>query len=231
MALWSKEIDTPQELEKVFALRYAIYVEEQGLNPPYADHRRRWLCDELDDFSVNYALYDDAILVGTIRTTSFVEIPDLTLVSERFQTAKAELKFGPEALFLVTRFMVLPEYRKGLGTVKLALQCYQGSLQRQYRLAFSDCSPNRYTGFCRLGYRRYAESFVDEIYGEKYRIALLMRDQTYLRQFDSPFLRIARNYPDDAELRDWFAGNYSMSEPLNNASFNQNKGEIQDGKI
>ena len=208
MALRCKEVTTLPELEKVFALRYLIYVEEQGFNPPYADHKRRWLRDEYDDISVSYALYDDDEPVGTIRTTGFAELPDLTCLRERFYTDKAEALLGREALFLVTRFMVLPKYRNGLGAVKLALQCYQGSLQRQYRLAFSDCSPNRYASFCKLGYRHYAESYVHEVYGEKYRIMLLMRDHDYLRQFNSPFMRIAKDYPDDSELRAWFASNY-----------------------
>ncbi len=70
-------VDSPEQREAIYAIRYAIYVEEMGKSPPAADHQRRWIRDGLDPSARLYAVHNEAGgLVGTLRLNRLSDLSD-----------------------------------------------------------------------------------------------------------------------------------------------------------
>src|SRR5207245_2348927 len=62
-----KLVQSAEEREQVYRLRYNVYVEEMGLNPTEADHRRRIITDPLDSSGRILAAFSNGAVVGTVR--------------------------------------------------------------------------------------------------------------------------------------------------------------------
>src|SRR5262245_21457232 len=105
--------------------------------------------------------------------------------------------------------MIEAGYSRGKGVLQLMERGYRDSATRQIRVAYGDSSPRLLPFYKHLGDRPYSGTFQDASYGLKVRLLLLGRDLAWLRQVRSPLARIASQYPDDPEAREWFARSYA----------------------
>ncbi len=204
-------VRTAKERADVYAFRYRVYVEEMNLRPPGADHVRRQLYDTLDPHSHSFALVEDGTVVGSLRCIYLAEVPDPTALVTKFQMWPALEAFGPEAIATTSRFMIDPRLRGSPALLRLMRAAYDDGRGRGIRLNYGDCSPSMLDFYEHMGYRRYAPAYNDAAFGFKLPILMLVGDRELFGQVRSPFFRLAANYPDDVEARDWFARTYPHS--------------------
>ena len=117
---------TSVEKEAIYALRYRIYVEEMKLSPQEADHKRGWLCDELDEVSINYALFQNGILVGALRATPLGNVNNPQTIIDKFQLQPVIDLFGIESIATTSRFMLDPNV------------CHGRSIYDMIKVSFND---------------------------------------------------------------------------------------------
>src|SRR6185436_9366234 len=67
IAMEIRLVKSVHELHQVYLLRYKVYVEEMGLNPPEVDHSRRMITDPLDATGTIPAAFSGGKVVGTVR--------------------------------------------------------------------------------------------------------------------------------------------------------------------
>src|SRR6266581_4779607 len=104
-----KLVQSPEELQQVYRLRYKVYVEEMGLNPAEADHRRRIITDSLDATGRILAAFSEGEVVGTIRL-NLARDTDMGEWREIFQMDRFG-PFFPERVSMTTRLVVASQFR------------------------------------------------------------------------------------------------------------------------
>jgi hypothetical protein len=62
-----KLINNQQDLQQVFRLRYAVYVEELGAEMEHADHKRKEVREPWDDTGDNLGAWINGEFVGCVR--------------------------------------------------------------------------------------------------------------------------------------------------------------------
>ena len=219
MALHVKLAKSADDLHAIYQFRYHIYVEEFNLDPPDANHSDKILKDELDNISQSFALIDDNEIVGSLRILFFDDLNELTPQIKKYNCQRAIDEFGPDTICATSRFMLLPKLRSGRIIYKLMTAGYKEACRRGARFNFGDCSPHILPFYEHLGYRRYTKAYNDTAYGYKLPILMLIRDQTRFRQVRSPLARIASEYDDDIQLRDWFEKTYPEYLDMESAAF------------
>jgi len=200
------------ELRRLYQFRFRIYVEEQGLAPPGADHMGRLLHDALDDCSVSYGLSSEGAVVGSLRVTHLDDVPDPAPLIAKFAMGPAVDTFGRSALCTTSRFMFDARFARGKGVFQLMREAYRDCAARGIRLVYGDCSLGLLPFYQHLGYRTYATPFTEPGYGMKTPLLMLGRDRQWFAQVRSPLARVAAGYPDDPEARAWFTRLYCADD-------------------
>lgn len=200
--------NTSSEKEAIYTLRYRIYIKDMGLSPDEADHQKKWLRDELDEISTNYALHREGILVGALRVTPLGKVPNPQKMIDKFQLQPAINAFGIEAIITTSRFMLDPNVRHGRTIFDMIEVSFNDSISKGVRLNYGDCSPSLVPFYEHMGYRRYTRAYNDSNYGYKLPILMIGRDQKWFKQVRSPLSRICQQLPDDIEARKWFEDTY-----------------------
>ena len=85
-----KLIDNPQDLQRVFRLRYAVYVEELGAEMAHADHQRREVREPWDKSGDNLGAWINGELVGGVRI-NYGGASDLTEYQNLFNPVNTRL--------------------------------------------------------------------------------------------------------------------------------------------
>lgn len=210
--------ETAAEREAVFSFRYRVYVEELKLSPPEADHKRRILCDALDDVAIAYALWQGQRVVGSLRVLYFADLNDLTALTDKFRLQPTLEAFGVDAICSTSRFMLDPKLRHGRAILRLMQATYLDGVARGVRFNYGDCSPHLVPFYEHLGYRRYTHAYNDTHYGYKLPIVMLWRDHKWFRRVRSPLARFVERQPDDSEARAWFESSYPEFLDVESAS-------------
>ena len=219
MALRAGLTETPQDLEAVYRFRYNTYVEEFNLKPPEADHPKKILRDDLDDICKAYALFDDEKIVGSLRLLFFEDASDFDSLIKKYDCKSSLDTFGPSAICATSRFMLSPHLRHGRSIFKLMEVAYRDACKHGNRFNYGDCSPHILPFYEHLGYRRYTQAYNDTSYGYKLPILMLIRDLERFKRVRSPLTRIAAEYKDDTELRNWFEKTYPEYLDIESAAF------------
>jgi CRP-like cAMP-binding protein/predicted GNAT family N-acyltransferase len=219
MTLGVELATSTEDLHAIYQFRYRIYVDEFHLDPPDANYSDKTLKDNLDDVSQSFALIDNNEIVGSLRLLFFDDVDDLNPLVEKYNCQLAIDSFGPNAICATSRFMLSPKLRSGRVIYKLMTAGFKEACRRGARFNFGDCSPHILPFYEHLGYRRYTKAYNDTAYGYKLPILMLIRDQERFKQVRSPLARIASDYDDDNELRNWFENNYSNYLDMETAAF------------
>jgi N-acyl-L-homoserine lactone synthetase len=200
-------------------LRYEVYVEELGFDPPGTDHSAQTISDELDEYSTTFALLDQhGQISGTVRCTRLSDVPNKTAFIERFGAQSFVDHFGTDAIASTSRFMFSPGHRRNSDILKLVSQSIKFGLEHGVRFNFGDTNPFLLDYFERLGYRRYASPVNDPIFGFHVPIVMVIRDLEYMGEVGSLLRRYVPQDNDDVEARTWFKKEFPLLAPWRTTS-------------
>jgi hypothetical protein len=173
---------TPDQLERVGAFRYQVYIEEQGKTTVHADHVARRLIEPIDRdaSSLIYFLERDNRLIATLR----VEF----LGADDYAHAPAFAVFDfmpPSQMMHFTRLMVAPEARRSDATPKLLFLGFALAVLKDRSLGLLTCKPELVPVFEMYGCLQYADAFVHPEHGSQVPMAIL-GEVDYLRARAAP---------------------------------------------
>jgi GNAT superfamily N-acetyltransferase len=214
MSVSIRKAVSPDDFQRVFRLRYQVYVEEMGRVQRHANHASRTIEEPMDSVAHVFLAEDErGEVVGTVRT-NFGGESDLGVYRSLYGLGG----FSPEALARVsvtTKLIVAPRYRgRSLG-IRLACALHSFGLKNGIRADFIDCNTHLEPVFEGLGYRRQGGPVVHPEFGPVTPLALLLADKDHLRAVGSPFLR---NFADEQALlagARGFRRGISLAEVLN----------------
>ncbi|MEB3341790.1 GNAT family N-acetyltransferase [Okeania sp.] len=155
-----KLAQTSEEREKIFKLRYQIYVEEMGWwenCPNYEPNHEHKKLEDLLDFSANlFMALDNNELVGTIRCNYTKNLDpenlDLDYYTKLYQMEKAGDAY-PLYTSITGRLMVQSNFRgKGIG-LRIMEGLYKQQLLDEIKFDFIDAEAYLVPFFRKLSYQ------------------------------------------------------------------------------
>lgn len=200
---------TAKEKEKVYRLRYQIYVEEMGRRISRVNHRRRLLYDDMDDWGLLFYARSGGEFVGTVRLHIGLsgDFPP-ELVAPMAMDMFHEFRSGDGAshpLSFASKGMIASHYRKSRAHHLLCTHYYQACRSQGVLFHFSGGAPSLVAMHEHLGARRYKSNFFVPDYGCMVPFVTLLDDIGHLRRVRSPFGEVAGQWPASAESAAWFA--------------------------
>lgn len=209
-----------EERRRVYAFRYAVYVEEMGKRLTAADDEARTVRDELDDTGTIFYAERDGRILATLRTNFGADFPKGEPLPEELRSHYALDRFEefpPLSFSFSSRLMVSRDLRGTVLLGQLLLHAYGVARARGVLFDFCHCAPGLIGLYEHLGYRRYTDNFLDPDTGYRVPLLLLLRDEERMREIRSPFYR-ALPPASESEVRTtepeeigWFAENFPAS--------------------
>jgi CRP-like cAMP-binding protein/predicted GNAT family N-acyltransferase len=199
------------EREAVWRFRYQVYVEEMGkIALANADHKRRWLADDMDeDALILYALENDAVVatlrINNAKRTRLPPAIEAAYKLDRFSSIPLEhLSFS-------SRLMVARDLRGSVALHRILARAYELGLESGIVYDFCYCAPALIELYEHLGYRPYTENFLDPEVGYRVPLILALKDAVHLEAILSPFWRKLKGRPDlwqSQAQADWLANEF-----------------------
>ncbi len=145
-------------LEQAMRMRYRVYCDELGRSSPYADHERKVIRDNLDEFGHTFIEVDEGRAIGTLRA-NFSADGDLGTLEELY--GLAESPHHPQHTLLCTKFIVEKSRRGGSGYMELirAVTAYVTNTGKETRECYIDCIPDLMPLYKRIGFVQAGEMF------------------------------------------------------------------------
>ncbi|WP_312562486.1 cyclic nucleotide-binding domain-containing protein [Anaerospora sp.] len=212
---------TDAEKEKIFHLRYEIYVEEMKRQPNLADHRSKQLVDEIDKWAILLYAKVGTEYIGTMRINigSIDEFPsDLAnvLLMNRFRQF-CNTSGNPLVAFS-SKLMVSKQYRNSAALHLLSAKGYELYCNHHVRFNFGGCNFYLLRLYEQIGCRRFGRSFEDPGYGLLHPFILLVDDISHLKAVRSPFFRKARKREGlNSAATDWFFNEFPEAASMINS--------------
>lgn len=194
---------TQAEREAIYRFRYSVYVEEMGKSLSYADEGRKMLYDQLDESAVHFMGLVKGELVACARLNQVSDL-DVNDDLHALYRLDAWAGFAPETLSLSSRLMVAQPWRGSAVLGGLLLELYRYSRGQGVRFNFLNCAPSLLDLYEQMGYRRYADGFIDPDVGYRIPMVFMAEDADYMKQVHSPFYRLARKLPASSADSLWF---------------------------
>lgn len=191
-----KLIDNQQDLQQVFRLRYAVYVEELGAEMEHANHQRKEVREPWDDTGDNLGAWINGELVGCIRI-NFGGQSDLSEYQNFFSPMITD-KYANcplRSISVSSKLVVHPRHRGATLAVRLSQACHAQMHEKKSLLNYITCRPNLVEMYRKLGFQPCASAFHHHEAGWITPMALVVQDYEYLRQIKSPFADICARYP------------------------------------
>ena len=195
-----KLINNPQELQQVFRLRYAVYIEELGAEMEFADHERKELREPWDETGDNLGAWINGELAGCIRI-NFGGKSDLSEYWDFFDPIVADpyADCPLESISVSSKLAVHRRHRGVTLAIRLAQANYIQMQENKSRLNYLTCRPNLAEMYRKLGFESCAPAFHHHEAGWMQPMVLVVQDHDYLRQIKSPFAEICARYPINQE--------------------------------
>jgi hypothetical protein len=197
-------VDDPRALEAIYALRYAVYVEEMGRPQSYADHQRRRLAEPVDRDAIHLAAYRDPASGGREGGNGLAKPSDLLGALRIHVVGRADVSFlssiHPDLLRsdgvrrgAVTRLVTRPEARGGgrqqAAGLALAIAAYRIGLREALDVVHIDCKADLAPFFEWLGFD-VERAFHHADYGDIAVMRLRLHDRARLARSSSPFTAV-----------------------------------------
>lgn len=216
---------TTAEKERIYQVRYQIYVDEMSKNIDNADHINKWLYDETDEWAILlYAKVGTKVVgtakmnIGTVQDFSPEVVAFLSLNAFlNCDNENGDLKFA-----FTTRLMVVPDYRNSPVFYLLIAKCYELLWQNQIQFSFGICNIHLPRLYEQIGFHRYTKNFVYPNYGLQIPIVLLADNMEHFRAVRSPLYRIARKkeWLDTQKVK-WFHETFTKHSRIVNSQLIQ----------
>ncbi|MBE7437440.1 MAG: GNAT family N-acetyltransferase [Spirochaetales bacterium] len=214
MGLTVKEALTPEDRERIYRLRYQVYVEEMGRKQSFADHENKKIREPYDETAHLFLAEEDGEIIGTIRTNFRQDGP---LECEDLYNLERFSPFYPDRISMTTKLMVKHSHRNSVAASYLAVSAYKLMRETGIKLDFIDTNPHLVRLYQQMGYRIYKENINHPDYGNVIPMVFLLDDVEYLKLIGSPFQRYARNYNNTRESWEYFRQHfreYAYIKPL-----------------
>jgi nucleotide-binding universal stress UspA family protein len=173
---------SPEQLERVGAFRYSVYVQEQGKHAPHADHATRVLIEPADRAASSVVCYVErgGGIVASLRI-EFLEAQD-----QAHATSFSVFNFVPSSQMLFfSRLMVATDSRCSPATARLLQFGFALAIMKDRSLGLLTCKPALVPLFERFGCLQYADSFMHADHGLQSPMAIL-GEVAYLRERAAP---------------------------------------------
>ena len=193
---------TDDDRRRVYAFRYRTLVKEMDGDSVFADHDAEIVTDEHDNGALHLFITEESEVVAAVRINpAGQEIPKALAANLKTDAFK---EFSPTALSVTTSMMVAERRRESNVAQVLLGAAYKIARKSGSRFDFCICPPALVRLYERLGYRRYADNFVDEDDGYCVPLVLLTEDLDRLKAMRSPFAKFADEFSNSAETSRWF---------------------------
>lgn len=208
-----REASTEAERAAAYRLRYALYVEAQGLFGGVADHERRWLHDDEDrEATVWIATVGDET-VGTSRMHWGDAQPFGREIRENFDIDAFEGLVDEREMAVGSRLLVVPAYRTGLLPLQMLLRMLAKAVERGAEILFGECEPHLVNKWTRLGFRSYGLC-EHPVNGTLVRLALLPGDREHLERLESPLLSALGGWSKQSDTHRRLAARLQQSQQI-----------------
>ncbi len=194
---------SPEERARIYAFRYRVEIMKKGGASVFADDKKMSITDDLDVSAVQLCLVKQHAVAASVRINSTENTKFSEKISAQFRLGEFS-KFQPKDLSLTSRLVVSDDDSPGQLTAVLLGAAYKVARNMGSRFDFTSCPPPLVPLYERLGYRRYADNFVDEDDVYHVPLVLLTDDLAHLRYVGSPFSKLAVEFTNTAEASQWF---------------------------
>ena len=184
---------TQDEREAILRLGYEIYVQDMGWDD-VGDHQRRVL--EFPDDQTARFLYaaEGGRVVGAMRLHWGADAPFTDETVTTYGLSRFLEVVDRQYVFVVSRFMIVPEHRAGPLAALLMNGAAEFGLEHQGELAFCDCQPHLMNLYLRAGFRTYTRPVNHPTAGILVPLVMVAGDIAYLERVGSPFLELYKRY-------------------------------------
>jgi N-acyl-L-homoserine lactone synthetase len=181
----------PGTLNEAFRLRHRVYVEEQAKGYKSEGGLLR---DALDDVWDVYVLRMKGRVVGTVRL-GMADEPKFAHADGPFCLERL-VPVQKRRIAVISRLVVAAQQRHSTVLPALAIHVYVAARLRGASLGICHVNERLLPLFRRIGFRPYADPFVDEIAGVQVPIAV-GADEDHFRAVGSPLATLAKWFYDD----------------------------------
>jgi hypothetical protein len=195
------EATTEEQRHNVFRFRYDIYVEEMGRYRSIADHDQRTFSEPEDDTARIFYATDGENVVATMRLNWGGDAPICDRQVEQYDLARFLKHIPCEQMIVGERFMVVRSHR-GTDLIFRLFQTYLNLVnEKRVQLMFGDCEPHLLNLYLGMGFRTYAQRNVNsKETGYLVPLVFVPEDMGYLKQLQSPFVNVLRDFGDKAKV-------------------------------
>jgi hypothetical protein len=189
MSVECRLVRTEEEAQKVFRLRYEIYVARMNRIQPYADHLNKVVIESLDDNAQLIAAFRDSEVVGTVRLNCLID-GNLGYYEDLYRLD--ELEAVRKSAKIVTKLIA----RSGTGSrigAQLVEAAYRQGLAEGVTVTRIDCNEHMLPYFKRLGMKDIGPICHPD-YGNVFLMQMDCFDLPHLEKVRSPFATILRDY-------------------------------------
>ena len=152
-------------LESVQRLRYEVYCQELGRQSPNADHEKRIITDDLDDFAKTFVAVEAGETIGTLRGNKPAD-GFLGIIEELYGMKKSA--HHPDATSICTKFIVKKSKRGGPASMKLISAMVRYGLRNGVKECYIDCVPALLHYYKAIGFTIAGERFFHRENGPSY---------------------------------------------------------------
>ena len=146
-----------QMLLKAQQLRYEVYCAELGRQSPHADHEKKTISDDLDNFGQTFIAVENGETIGTLRANRPADGP-IGILETLYGMSASE--HNPESTVICTKFIIARNKRTSAAGIKLVAAFARFGVQHNLRECYIDCIPSLRPFYTGLGFRKSGEKFL-----------------------------------------------------------------------
>ncbi|MBN2486840.1 MAG: GNAT family N-acetyltransferase [Bacteroidales bacterium] len=208
-----KIASSQEELCRIYILRYAVYIEEMGFPFPLADHEKKMLYDEFDDWAIHFYIDNpETDEVTGIYRLNLLDSDNIPAEVEEHYCISAFKELGLKVGYS-SKLMTHISQRSLCNVNLLLRQVFYYGVEREYFLNFIDCSPTLVPFYERIGFRKYYSNFNDHVLGEKTPMVLFVKDLDHLKKVNSPLYKVCLEMGvENINYSKWLEHNFNLIE-------------------
>lgn len=200
-----RKATSPTDKEKVFRLRYDIYIGEMDREQIFVDHESRQVQEPSDDTGHLYLAEDDGVPVGTVRI-NFRKEGDLEC--EELYEMERFKPFYPNRVSMTTKLMVREAYRNSSVAARLIVAVYEHARREKIQFDFIDCNPHLLRMYQKIGHRIYRTTISHPEYGTVIPMVMILDDVAYFERIGSPLRRAQSRHDNTDRGANFFNENF-----------------------
>jgi len=148
---------TQEVLNSAMRMRYDVYCGELGRSSPYADHDKKIISDNLDDFGHTFIANDEeGNVIGTMRA-NFSSEGDLGILGDIYNISSSAA--FPEHTAVCTKFIVEKKKRGSSAAMALIRSVKTYLIAAGAHECYIDCIPSLIPLYKRIGFKEAGEKF------------------------------------------------------------------------